>query len=220
MRTMILASAIAVAFLAGAPAVSASDTPIKGPTYKTSVYNWTGLYGGVHAGYGFGQTKDNVFGGVDIDTTGFIGGVQFSYLSDMSIWVFGIEADIALGNRSGETNFFGATFKHTYKHESTVRAIFGIPMNNGRLLPYGTIGVAFAKTQLDIAPFGLTSKDNYTGISWGAGVRWAYTDNVSIDLSYIVNDYGSQAAFGFPNAADAQTQTLKLAVNYRFAWSK
>jgi outer membrane immunogenic protein len=219
MKYLILGAAIA-ASTTFASVASAADVPVS-PTYQlkrqqVQVFNWTGFYGGVHIGYGFGETKDAVFTGLGINTNGFVGGLQAGYISDMGIWAVGLEADISFGTLGGDANFFGIDAEHKYKYESSVRGLIGIPMNNGRLLPYVTAGVAFAKAELRIPTFGLISKDNYTGVIAGLGIRGALTNNLSWDVGYLYTDYGSQSAFGFANAVDAHNHKLRIGLKYRF----
>jgi outer membrane immunogenic protein len=49
-----------VALLAVACPAVAADMPVKSPVYKAApvaVYNWSGFYAGLNAGYGWGDTS-------------------------------------------------------------------------------------------------------------------------------------------------------------------
>jgi outer membrane immunogenic protein len=97
-----------------APRMYAKAAPTVSP-----MYNWSGFYAGVHAGYTFGDSSNvgttgqiipgalvqpnvaNVAGGarpasVGLDRDGFIGGGQMGYnWQANSPWVWGLEADIS-----------------------------------------------------------------------------------------------------------------------------
>jgi outer membrane immunogenic protein len=106
-------SLIAIALLAG-PAVAA-DLPLKAPPLPVAVYNWTGCYVGLNAGWKGGRFRDRadapggtaVIPGVprttfpddhidlgSLDTDSAAGGGQIGCRWETaSHWVFGVEAD-------------------------------------------------------------------------------------------------------------------------------
>ncbi len=86
--------------LCGADAASAADIPVKAIVAAPSVYNWTGIYGGVHAGYGMGR-KDWTNSVFDFDVRGFFGGGQIGVNQQIGNWVIGIEADASWANIKG-----------------------------------------------------------------------------------------------------------------------
>jgi outer membrane immunogenic protein len=70
---------------------SAADFPIKAkPMIAPSVYNWTGIYGGLYAGYGGGM-KD--WGGINFNAHGGLVGGQIGFNQQVGNFVFGIELD-------------------------------------------------------------------------------------------------------------------------------
>jgi len=97
-----------------APRMYTKAAPVVAP-----IYNWSGVYAGIHAGYTFGEGNNidtsgqiipgalvqpnvlNVAGGarpgsVGMDRDGFIGGGQIGYnWQSNSPWVWGLEADIS-----------------------------------------------------------------------------------------------------------------------------
>ena len=85
-------SGIALAMLAvSAPAIAA-DMPSRSPVYKAAplpIFNWTGFYAGVHAGYGWGDSEN-------LSPNGWFGGGQVGYNWQFTpSWVFGLEADLS-----------------------------------------------------------------------------------------------------------------------------
>src|SRR5262245_20675155 len=68
-----LLSAVVLGALACAAPALAADLPVKAVPVVSSVYNWTGIYGGVHVGYGQGM-KDWLDETFDYKVKGFLGG--------------------------------------------------------------------------------------------------------------------------------------------------
>jgi len=98
MRRLGLALLASTAFVGAA---AAADIQAARPVYKAPVlapvpvYNWTGFYVGVNAGYSWGQ-QDNSISGTAVGTNkvnGFIGGGQIGYNWQVNQIVFGLEAD-------------------------------------------------------------------------------------------------------------------------------
>src|SRR5262245_57193146 len=128
------------AYAAG-PKSGYKDTgPISSPAF-----NWSGLYVGAHAGYGWGDVKsgaidaydpiDEYVGsmpGVKYDMSGTIGGVQIGYNFQFNRMVLGIEADISASGIEGSHNETENDFRTTTKIEwlSTIRGRIGFVSNN------------------------------------------------------------------------------------------
>ena len=110
MKKALLVGAAIAAMLA-APAMAA-DLPAKAPVYNAPVaapYNWTGLYIGANAGYGWGNQAIGVIGdplivqpgfltpngisSVSGNPKGFVGGGQIGYNWQSGQMVYGVEAD-------------------------------------------------------------------------------------------------------------------------------
>jgi outer membrane immunogenic protein len=83
----------------------AADLPVKAAPIAPSVYNWTGIYGGVHVGYGMGM-KDWANSLFDFDVKGFLGGGQIGVNQQIGNWVIGIEADASWANLKGTQTLF------------------------------------------------------------------------------------------------------------------
>ncbi len=188
----ILSLCAALTAFAIAPSAFAADIPR--PVYKYApapapVFNWSGFYGGVHAGYGFGD-----FFNADID--GFTGGLQLGYNWQFSPnVVFGIEADITGTDVKGMA--FGVPYHVDYL--GTARARLGYTWD--RTMFYGTGGVAFTRSSLA----GIHGTD--TGYALGTGLEWAFASGWTAKAEYMF--------YGFENNFDLST--LKLGLNYRFS---
>src|SRR4051794_16051723 len=127
MKTTITAAATAALLLAGTAAGSAADMAVKARPMAAPaiIWSWTGFYGGVHVGAGWGTSESTLTnvavqggdirqvqtlallapaGGVSVpinlpfsqtSSSGFLGGVQAGYNWQAGWAVFGIQGDIA-----------------------------------------------------------------------------------------------------------------------------
>src|SRR5437868_6936227 len=106
----------------GAQTAQAADIPMKAPPrFVPVVYNWTGFYIGVNAGYGWSRDRtvnfSNITGTlvsptgvpalVAFDTKGAVAGGQIGYNVQSGALLFGIEADADYANISGKATAFG-----------------------------------------------------------------------------------------------------------------
>lgn len=168
-----LALSAALAAFAVTPAANAADIPVRGPMYKyappAAVFNWTGMYAGLHLGYGFSD-----------DVDGFTGGVQLGYNWQFSPnIVFGIEADISGTDMNGAP---GGIPTHV-DYIGTARARIGYTWD--RTMIYGTGGLAFSRA----AALGIHDTD--TGWTIGGGLEWAYSNSWSLKAEYLYYDLGA-----------------------------
>jgi outer membrane immunogenic protein len=97
-----LAAGALGALICATPALAA-DLPVKAVPVVSSVYNWTGIYGGVHVGYGQGM-KDWLNSNFDYKVKGFLGGGQIGVNQQIGNLVVGIEADASWANIRGDQN--------------------------------------------------------------------------------------------------------------------
>src|ERR1700742_2649532 len=84
-------------------AALAPDLPVKAPVIPQAVYNWTGFYAGVNAGYGGGM-KD--WGGINEVAKGGLAGVQFGFNQQVGNLVFGLEGDASWSGMKGSQDEF------------------------------------------------------------------------------------------------------------------
>jgi outer membrane immunogenic protein len=179
MRHFSLALLAAVSTIALTQFASAADLPVKAPVYKAPVmapmYNWTGFYIGLNAGYSWGR-QDNLLvttTGVTLlsnsdHLNGFIGGGQIGYNWQVNQWVFGLEADFQGSGQKGDGSFFdpgvacgpnaiacfpipSTSIAYTDKLDwfGTVRGRIGYAMGaTGNWLPYVTGGWAYGHGEI------------------------------------------------------------------------
>ncbi|MFP1632199.1 outer membrane protein [Zhengella sp. ZM62] len=210
--------------------------------YDTASVSWTGFYGGVHAGYGFGQgdiTNSSPPGpptrtiGVDMD--GFLGGVQIGYNWQASdTMVFGIVGDFSLAGIGG--TFVNVpppgppfTVTSDINWMATLRARAGYLVQPETLL-YAHGGLAVADIDATwtrgAAPGGpgpFRGIGSNTEIGWtiGAGVEHMLSDKVSLFAEYAYADFGTARFANTTGPAinysqDVSIHTIKFGLNYRF----
>lgn len=203
MKKLLLAAALFVA----APAY-AGDLPQRNynnPQVHRNLFNWTGFYAGVHAGWGWG---DSTSGNLD----GYALGGQIGYNHQMvSGLTFGVETDITFSGMDGAGPLGGA---FAVDYIGTLRARVGYAFD--RVLIYGTGGFAYAGGELQVA--GLSNDRSHYGYAIGFGIEGMITSNVSVRLEYLYTDFGSrtyQTVLG-PVGLGFDSSVLRAGVNYRF----
>ena len=211
-----------------APSYYKAPPPVAAPAWS-----WTGLYLGVHGGFG-GDKFDYPFsaagipGRASLTSSGFFGGGQIGYNWQVSNWVLGLEADIAgsdikseaaavVGpvsiNAGSKLNWFG-----------TVRGRLGYAVD--RVMVYGTGGFAYGETEttasaaiapIAVAAFSQTnSKQGWTA---GAGIEYAMTNTITFKAEYLYLDLGTDVVFtspAFTISEETKAHTVKAGVNWKF----
>jgi outer membrane immunogenic protein len=201
-KKLLLAAALFVA----APAY-AGDLPQRNynnPQVYRNLFNWTGFYAGVHAGWGWGDST----GG---DLSGYALGAQVGYNYQMvSGLTFGVETDISITGIDGLAA--GGVF--TADYIGTLRGRLGYAFD--RVLIYATGGLAYAGGDLRVA--GLSGDQDHFGYAIGLGIEGMITSNVSARLEYLYTDFGSRTyqTVGGPVGVGFSSSLLRAGVNYRF----
>lgn len=225
---------------------------------------WDGPYVGVNVGYGgttlhypLTATLTNsadptehitVKGEGEQTASGVIGGGQVGYNFQTGGIVLGAEADIAASGIKGRTALEGAAsgvlsasasgnVTSKLEYLGTVRLRAGVPLAEGRFMPYVTGGFAYGRTKttaegeisLGGSPIagGIEFKNNRTGWTLGAGAEYAITDHISFRAEYLYADLGKHALIderysvsGDPLDVLLEMKTtaniLRVGMNYRF----
>lgn len=205
-----LSLAAASVILIGASA-HAADLPSKKapivpyPVQKTS--NWTGVYGGLNAGLGFGSFTNegrDVYGNPNGGTLGITGGYNYQMPSN---WVVGLEADLSLSNIKGSN-----TGSSEARYLNTIRGRLGYAMNE--TMPYLTGGYAGATTH---DSFGGSDVDNYhNGYTLGGGIETVVTGpwTAKVEALYVHLDAKDIPAGGGTSGSDLGL--IRVGLNYRF----
>ena len=195
---------------AGAGGVAlAADMPVKAVVATPSVYNWTGIYGGVHAGYGIGMKDWDLAGSnFDYEAKGFLGGGQIGVNQQIANWVIGIEADASWANIKGSQTVFtgGASLARTVAATTTLDRLVTVAGRLGfaqdRWLVYVKAGAGWAHENHSLGitasitasgPFGgviltgstaATGSENRLGPMLGFGAEYALWGNWSFKSEY------------------------------------
>lgn len=190
---------------------------------------WTGLYLGLSAGYGWGESNLEYeragHGAASTDPSGLLGALSLGYNYQLgSGLVIGAEADVGVMDLSVDDKivFDGHTYQSRFgPWWGTVRGRVGYAFD--RTLIYGTGGAAFMG--VDEVAIGNTpgetavNEDTRSGWVVGGGFEHAFSPNASFKVEYLHMDFGSfnglsgnQEAFSFDNRIDL----VRAGVNYKF----
>ena len=198
----------------GAASSQAADLPLKtkapakmAPTPVPNMSNWTGVYGGVNGGFGFGNfTREgkDIYGTPTGGTLGVTGGYNYQMPSN---WVVGFEGDLSLGNIKGSKTGSSDT-----RYLNTLRARLGYAMND--TMPYFTAGYAGATTRDDN---GGSSADHYhNGYTVGAGFETVLTGPWTAKAEALYVHLDEQNIPSGAGSSGADLGLLRVGLNYRF----
>jgi opacity protein-like surface antigen len=130
--------------------------------------------------------------GNDLTLSGGLVGFKFGYNGHVADqFVAGVEGDLNWANITGQdTTLFGDP-THTINWLGSIRGRLGY--DAGQFLPYLTGGVAFAQATRTTT-FGAPNSATATHLGWtaGAGIEFAATEQLSVDLQYRYTDLGSR----------------------------
>lgn len=247
-KSIILSSA-SVAALVFASNASAADVPHrhissaiiakKGP----QVFSWEGLYAGAQLGYesavlkytGKKGDKDDINSAIE-DTfgkpSGVNGGLYAGYNIDLgSNIVAGLDGDINISAVKKEiTNDDNTTNIAKSRFNGAVRARLGYSL--GRVLPYVAGGLSFADCQsargLKDGELAKGKKPSYkvaSGWNLGAGVDYAFSDNLVVRADYRYQDLKNPAESSLNNSKvvtkdskdiNLRSNNFRVGVAYKF----
>ncbi|GAA2866226.1 outer membrane immunogenic protein [Aminobacter niigataensis] len=240
MKQILLVSAVYFAF---AGAALAADAVVTEPTSDLAPagFVWAGGYVGLHVGYGRGNGNavdlddsffDESIGQThDVDTEGFVGGVQAGHNWQTGSFVYGLEADIGYLGLDGvneildEPDNYGSAKLGLYG-DLTARLGFAAD----RLLIYVKGGVAATRYDVtfgDINDINGTLDGNSSesrsggrvGYTIGGGVELALSEKWTTKLEYQYFDFGTVGLTdiqGDKAEVDIDAHTIKVGLNYRF----
>lgn len=193
------------AYVADLPSKKAAPQTI--PTLVRKMSNWTDVYGGLHTGLGFGNfTKEgkDVYGNPTGGTLGVTGGVNYQAQNN---WVYGLEADLSLGNIKGSS-----TGSSEARYLNTFRGRVGYAMNE--TMPYFTAGYTGATTH---DSNGGSTVDNYhNDYALGGGIETMITGpwTAKAEALYIHIEEKDIPSGGGSSGAD--WGLVRVGLNYKF----
>lgn len=244
LKSILLASTIAVSFVSGA---KAADAIVAEPApVAVDTFSWTGGYIGINAGYAGGKFKhpfsvyDELFdetlvsGSVNFNASGFVGGVQVGYNWQFdNRFVVGAEADFQGSTVKGDVSAHadGLSAKAETKIEwfGTVRARLGYAATE-RLLVYGTGGLAYGKVKSGyslsdgVDSVGESTSKTKAGWTIGAGAEYAINNNWTLKSEYLYTDLGKRTLINYTDAdlfnynleSKVNFHTVRVGLNYKF----
>jgi outer membrane immunogenic protein len=215
---------------------AAADLPefssfvLRGTEASDIVYNWTGVYIGVNAGYGWGNASWGNAGNIYSATGGLFGG-QLGYNWQLGQMVYSLEGNIDITDLQGTIDGLACGKVRCSAKDlllstmPAIRARFGMAL--GRWLPYFAFGMAVGDIRTDT--YGNVAKNvfgleeiNQTSAGWtvGVGIEGALINNWSAKLEYLYTDFGSTkcALFCLPAGTtfDYTMRGVRAGLNYRF----
>lgn len=178
---------------------------------------WSGVYFGVHGGYGWTDVgwQDAISG--NHNGEGGLAGGQIGYNIQTGRLVFGVEADISASWIEGANG--NGCCEHTVDMLYSVRGRAGLTGFDNRTLFYLTAGAAWADVEYT-SGLGRHS-DTQFGWVFGGGVEHALTRNLTARIEYLYYDFdaitappGSLAAGA--TSLDPSMHTVRFGLNFKF----
>jgi outer membrane immunogenic protein len=186
-----------------------------GPPSAAAPPLWSGLYLGLHGGYGRARTSGTSFGGV-------LGGLQIGYNAQLlGNLILGLEADVSGADisRTDAGTLFGIATSATTRSYAlgTARGRAGVAFR--QFMIYGTGGFAWAVNELNGSVGGVSMSDarTHTGYTFGAGLEWMITPAWTARAEYLYAHFGSRSYFGGAVASGSvEANIARVGVNYLF----
>jgi outer membrane immunogenic protein len=213
--------------------VAAADIPVKAPIAPVAapIFNWTGFYVGLTAGYGWGTTHQFAAATSSpvYDWNGFVAGGTLGYNWQAGTFVLGVETDLSWSGMAGSRvdtgvgwscgPVVGRSCHSEVQWFGTVRGRLGLVID--RFLPFVTAGWAYGRLYTDYDTCAIVCVAN-TNSGWtaGAGFEWAFAPNWSMKVEYLHVDLGTHyeptVALGLPG----RFNIVRVGANLRFATGK
>jgi outer membrane immunogenic protein len=204
--------------LASLPGARAADLPTKAEKTFAPVWDWTGLYGGIHGGYGWGDADYSFLPMAGL--TGFfapvpgggrfgqrldggMAGGHFGYNQQIGRSLIGLEASFSGSLLNGNSiNPFApavapdASYDTDLKWIATLTPRIGFASGNWLTFVKGGLAAGEVRSELTstaLAPARVFQETNrYVGWTVGAGIEYALTNNWIVGAEYNYYDLGSE----------------------------
>jgi outer membrane immunogenic protein len=197
-----------------APAIAADIGELTQPVQPADiapVFVWTGGYIGLQGGGGWLNGDFDIPGtslSQDFDGGLLSGFAGYNY--QVGDWVFGIEGD--LGYNWNEENLGTTPVDVRTDIAGSVRGRVGYAFDNA--LFYATAGWAATRFRASGIPGTGTEKETFHGWTVGAGLDYAFTNNIFARAEYRYNDYGDRNILGTNVDLDQHQVTIGLGVKF------
>jgi outer membrane immunogenic protein len=223
-------------FALAAPAMAA-DIPVKAPIVApvaAPLYNWSGFYVGLNAGYSWGRTQIDYATpfaafGLRHNPDSFIGGGQIGYNWQSGTFVFGFETDIAYRHRNRSSIFlfpnnptagapFGSVagdntvFSTEQNWLGTVRGRVGVTATPNWLL-YATGGLAYGEVKHALIETLVAPNQNRFRIAGESTVRAGWTVGAGVEYGFGAWSVGAEYLYvDLGRSTISQAATTNLVV--------
>jgi outer membrane immunogenic protein len=211
----------AAALALTAQAALAADAPVRVAKTPAAVaapmFNWTGFYGGVHAGYGWGDARITPLD-EENKHRGWVAGGQLGFNVQSGSWVWGAEIDGAWSNidNDGSSDCDPCGYVRI-RDLITARLRTGPAIGNTFYYLHGGWAGGKVKYNDFDAGEGSLSK-RHSGYTAGIGAEHAFAPNASVKLEYLYVDLGKRLYdLGTPDDVDVRTHIVRIGLNWRFA---
>src|SRR5271154_4797124 len=227
MRRILLSVLMAgVASSALAADLPTTKGPPPAPYPPPPAFNWTGFYIGVNGGWGFTNTHNDSFGN---NINGGLVGGTVGYNYQMGQFVIGYEGDVDWSDIRGSNFTFGlpggfGNDKLTSEFMVTERARLGYAWD--RTLFFVTGGYAgidmhgsFNAFSPSTGPFFGSQNEWHNGGIVGAGIEYAFTNNITFKGEYLFAPLQSKTYFaGTPDETNTRLDIsiFRAGINYKF----
>lgn len=195
------------AFAADSPPVTTNYQPLPAPTATPAPFDWTGFYGGLSAGYGWGDADYNNHP-VDMESPfnsafvhdgnrmhGMVGGIFAGWnFAQWNHLVLGVEGNLLFNNIDGDHDHWVGD--DVYNLATEMGMIYGVRARAGfaldRVMPYVSAGWAGSSVEAFQSLDGVTwsNKQTVSGLTLGAGIDYAITDRFVVGVDYNYYDFG------------------------------
>lgn len=222
----------------------AADMPVKALAPAPAFVDWSGVYIGVHAGYGGGMKDYDLFA-TDFVARGFLAGGQIGINKQIASFVFGLELDGSWADIKGSQNRTsgGAAigFQQNLAASSRIDGLVTLTGRAGlaadRWFVFAKAGIAIAHedhafaislSQLPGNTVGITASGSETRVMpmLGFGAEYALGGNWSLKSEYDYFHAGSRnvrltgtqsnTPFVTDMAIEQALHVVKIGANYRF----
>ncbi len=188
-------------------------------------YTWTGLYGGINVGYGWGNADWDFAGGAGSNShtdSGGVLGLQAGYSAQVGEnLIAGIEASLSSSHMDGSSGCSGNSCETEMRSFGDVSARLGLAQ--GRSLLYVKGGIAYEDSTHHIKNALVDDKDNggtSVGYLLGVGAEYALTYNLTTKLEYNYMGFPSNNDYTVPPntrvSVDEPFSVIKLGLNFKF----
>jgi opacity protein-like surface antigen len=218
------AAAIAANVALSAPALAIEPTPLP-------VASWTGLYVGLHGGWGWGSTRvydpnaNAVYMPTETNYNGLLAGAQLGFNWQQGNFVLGAEVDAArayIRRDTGTTGIIFSTAKNSgFAYNSLVTGTARVGYTMGQWLAYAKGGVARVDQEITAGFQATPTVYNraLTGAVAGAGFEVAFLRNVSAKVEYnyiwLPVDHLNYTSINWVSDLEHRIHVVKFGLNVR-----